>query len=137
MEAAENAGGAGFRMTPLSLVYILSLLVLGTLLALTLFRPLAAGREYPTVQKEQLLQTPSGWVVQFDLVNPSAQDIHYTIRTALDGERPYQEPVLVRAGGAFTYSQQIPAQSVTAGVFRVTIDSDRNAAPFNEAFYLK
>lgn len=44
------------KMPPIRVIYILSLAVLGLLLVLAFFMPLATGKEYSTVQKEQVIK---------------------------------------------------------------------------------
>jgi len=121
-----------------SLFYILSLVVLGVLAVLVLFRPLATGQEFSTVQKEQLLKTSDGWIIQFDLVNQEDRDTRYRLRFTVDEGVPYEESVLVPTGGVYTYTHHVGAERVTGGRVNMTIFRDREAAPLEKAtYYLK
>ena len=52
-------------MSMVRVFYILSLVILAVLIAFTVFRPMASGDKYSEVQKEQLLETESKWIIQF------------------------------------------------------------------------
>lgn len=118
--------------------YILSLLLLGVLAVLVFFRPLAIGREYSAVQKEQLLKTKDGLIIQFDLVNQEEKDTRYRLNFVVDGGTPYEEFVLLPAGGVYTCTHHVEAKRVTAGRVEMTIYRDREAAPLEKAtYYLK
>ncbi len=56
-------------MSRLRAIYIAALVVLGVLLAFTVFKPMAMGEKYRQVQREQLLQTENEWIIQFDIIN--------------------------------------------------------------------
>ena len=126
------------RTPRISIVYSVSLLILGTLSVLVLFRPFATGKEFATVQKEQLLKTKDGWVIQFDLVNQEEECTRYKIRVVVDEGRPYEEIVLVRGGGIFTYVHHIKEGGVTAGIVKITIFTENDTTPIEETtYYLK
>ncbi len=119
-------------------IYILSLIILGLLLISVFFQPFAASKEYSTVQKEQLLKTDDGWIIQFDLVNREDNDVGYLIRCLAGENASYQEPVLVPAGGIYTYSRHIRADKVAAERLKMTILRGGEKLPFEETtYYLK
>jgi len=118
--------------------YIFSLLFLGVLAVLVFFRPLATGKEYSSVQKEQLLKTRDGFIIQFELVNREKKDTRYRLNFTVDGGTPYEEFVLVPAGGVYTCTHHVEAKRVTAGRVEMTIYRDREAIPLEKAtYYLK
>lgn len=126
------------KIPRLSVFYILSLAVLGTLSVLVLFRPLATGGDYSTIQKEQLLKTKDGWIIQFDLVNREEKGVRYRLNFTVDASAPYEEYVLVPAGGIYTYTHHIGAERVNAGRVQMTIFRDRETTPLEKAaYYLK
>ena len=88
------------------MVYVLSLLALGALLALTVFRPLASGEGYTQIQGEQLLERENEWVVELNIVNQEGQDTEYAIQVVVGVERASEE-VRVRAGQNYKYIYHI------------------------------
>lgn len=126
------------KIPRLSLFYILSLVVLGTLAVLVLFRPLATGGDYSTVQKEQLMKTKDGWIIQFDLVNQEKKDVRYRLNFIIDGGTPYKEAVQVPAGGIYTYTHHVGAGRVSEGRVQMTVFLDGETKPREKAtYYLK
>lgn len=124
------------KIDRVKLLYIISILFLVALFATCFNGPMAGGKSYSMVQREQLVKTRNGWIIQFDLVNQQKQDAHYTIRTVVDQNQPYQEQVLVGSGGIFTFTQQIPAQMVKTGEAKITISSAQSTVPFEETYHL-
>ena len=61
-------------MSRLRISYLLSLAVLGVLLVFTVLIPVVVGGKCSEVQREGLLRTEEGWVVQFDIIN---HDVRY------------------------------------------------------------
>jgi len=124
-------------MTRLKIVYIASLVILGVLIAFTVFRPMATGEEYSTVQREQCLQTEDEWIIQFDIINHEGIDQYYTITVVIDA-KSYSEDVLIQNGKMFNYIHHIRRNRVTEGIATFTICNKGEKTPFEQAtYYLK
>jgi hypothetical protein len=124
-------------MPRLRIVYILSLVILGVLIAFAVFRPMIGGGEYSEVQKEQLLQTENEWIIQFNIVNHEGRDQKYTITVVVDGKQ-YSEKVLIHDGRIFTYIHHIYPDRVSDGDVSFAIYKEGEATPFEEVtYYLK
>ena len=124
-------------MSRLRIVYIASLVILGVLVAVTVFQPMVTGGKYSEVQREQLLQTEDEWIIRFDIINHEGIDQEYTITVVIDG-KPYSQKVLVRDGKMFTYIRHIRYDRVTEGIVSFTICKEGEATPIEQAtYYLK
>jgi len=124
-------------MPRLRIVYILSLVILGVLIAFTVFRPMIGGGEYSEVQKEQLLKTESEWIIQLNIINHEGRDQNYTITVVVDGKQ-YSEKVLIHDGRIFAYIHHIYPDRVSDGDVSFAIYKEGEATPFDEAtYYLK
>lgn len=111
--------------------------MLAVLTAFTVFQPMATGSEYSEVQKEQLLQTESEWIIQFDIINHEGRDQNYTINV-LVGEKLYTDIILIRDGAKFSYIQHIRRDMITVGDVSFTIYKEGEATPFEQVtYYLK
>ena len=124
-------------MSKLRIIYIASLIILGVLIAVTVFRPMAVGGEYSEVQREQLLQTEEEWIIQFDIINHEGKDQNYTISVVVDG-KPYSQKVLIRDKGKFSYIQHVYPDRITDGIVSFTICKEGEETPLEQAtYYLK
>ena len=121
-------------MSKIRIAYIASLVILAVLVAFTVFRPMATGGRYSEVQKEQLLQKESEWVIQFDIINHEGRDQEYTIN-ALVGEKTFTESVLIRDGRRFSYMHHIRPDEITDGDVIFAIYKEGEATPFEQATY--
>ncbi len=98
-------------MKKLKILYILSMVGLGLLVALAVFRPLVSGGQYTEVQKQSLLRREGDWLIKFDVVNHEGKDVTYNIDVLVDGQLS-TSTVLVRNEKAFTYMKEVtPAAS--------------------------
>ena len=124
-------------MSKLRIIYIASLIILGVLIAVTVFQPMAVGGEYSEVQREQLLQTEDEWIIRFDIINHEGIDQEYTITVVIDG-KPYSQKVLVRDDKMFTYIRHIRCDRITEGIVSFTICKEGEETPFEQTtYYLK
>jgi len=124
-------------VSKLRIIYIVSLVILAVLIGFAFFRPMATGGKYSEVQKEQLLETESEWIIQFVIINHEGRDQNYTINV-LVGEKLYTESVLIRDGRRFSYIHHIRRDMITDGVVSFTIYKEGEATPFEQAtYYLK
>ena len=124
-------------MSGLRIIYIASLVILGTLLVFTVFRPVATSGEYSEVRRAQLLQTDDEWIIQFDLINHEDRKQDYTMAVLVDGKQ-YTEDVSILSGRVFTYIHRIPRDAAGAGDVGFTIYKEGEADPLEQVtYYLK
>ena len=121
-------------MSKLRILYILSLIVLGVLLVFTVFRPMISGGKYSEIQREQLLQSEDGYVIQFDIKNYEGRETDYTINILIDGQ-PSTITATVKDEGSFTYIKHINRDRLNDGVVSLTIHKEGQESPFEEAIY--
>lgn len=121
-------------MSKLRIIYIVTLVILVVLIASTVFRPMATSSPYSEVQKAQLLETESEWIIQLVIINHEGEDQNYTIN-ALVGERLYTESVLIRGGRMFSYIHHIPRHTISGGDASFTIYKEGEATPLEEVTY--
>ena len=116
-------------------VYIVSLVVLGILTCFLFIHPFTKGNKYDTVQKEQLLKTKDGWIIQFDLINSTEKDIRYSIKIGGNNVQPYEESVIVRSRGVFTYIHHIQKSTFADKKLNISIFREGAKKPFETATY--
>jgi len=122
-------------MSKSKVLLALSLVILGVLLAGIFLLPIAGGEpKYSVVQRESLLQTDNGWIVQFDIVNHEEQDKDYTVNLSVDGKQS-TITVSIRARGVFTYIRHIYKDQVTKGEVSFTIYKGGEAPYVKKATY--
>jgi len=93
----------------LKIIYIASLILLGLLVSLTVFKPLAKGAHYNDVQHESLIKNDQEWVLQFNLINDNTSAKTYQVSVDKDGE-VYQDQVTVAGESEYTYIQHFLRQ---------------------------
>ena len=124
-------------MSRLKIVYILSLVALVALIGFTVFKPIAQDVKYSEVQREQLLETEDGWIIQFDIINHEGKDTEYTI-SVLVNDKPSTLTVSVKDEKAFTYIKHINSNKLTEGKVSFMVYKDGGTVPFEEGtYYLK
>lgn len=121
-------------MSKLGIIYIGSLGILAVLLVFTVFQPMATGDKYSEVQKEQLLETESEWIIQVDIINNEGRDQNYTINVLVD-EILYTDSILIRDGAKFSYIHHIRRDTIINGDVSFTIYKEGEAAPFEKVIY--
>lgn len=124
----------------LRIFYTLSLVILGVLLASTVFHPLAAGGGYSEVQREGLIEAEDGWIIQFDLINCEGREQYYTIRVVVNDGKPYEEDVLLIHDRKFRFVRRIPSHELNGEQNKVAfaIYKEGEDTPFEQAtYYLK
>ncbi|MFC2017624.1 hypothetical protein ACFLUD_04355 [Chloroflexota bacterium] len=119
------------------ILYILSLVILGVLLVFTVFKPMATGGEFSEVQRESLLETEEGWIIQFDLVNHEWKDQRYTIGVSVNEGKPYRESLLLRDGRTYTFVRRINSYELSGDKDKVifAIYKEGEDTPFEQATY--
>ena len=124
-------------MTKLKILFIVSLGILGVLLALTLFRPLGGDGKTSEVVRESLLRTENEWIAEFDIINPQESEQLYTITVTMDGMQ-YNEDALIQPGKTFTYIHHIYPDRLTEGCVTITICREGESTPVEQVtYYLK
>jgi len=124
-------------MSRAKITYIASLVILGVLIAFTVFRPMVTGEEYSEVQRAQLLEAEDQSIVELHIINHEGKDQNYTITVEVDGKQ-YNESVLIPDGRIFTYIHHIYPDRVSDGDVSFAIYKEGEATPFEEVtYYLK
>ena len=121
-------------MSKLRIIYITSLVILAVLIAFTVFRPMAVGGKYSEIQKEQLLETESEWIIQFDIINHEGRDQKYTINVMV-GEELDTDAVLIRDGAKFSYIPHIRRDMITDKGVSFAVYKEGEATPFEQVTY--
>ena len=124
-------------MSRRKILYIVSLVILVVLVGFTVIRPMAAGRGYSEVQREQLLQAEGEWIIQFNIINHEGEDKNYTINALTDGKL-HRQDVLIPNGATFTYVHHVYPERLTEGKVSFAFYKEGEATPFEETtYYLK
>lgn len=125
-------------MLRLRVLFVISLVILGVLLAQVFLRPMTGSEEkYSEASRASLLQTKNGWILQFDIVNHESEESRYTIDVIVDGNA-YQDSCLINPGGLYTYIHQISRDRITEGKVNIDIRKDNEDVPFEQGtYYLK
>ena len=124
-------------MPKLRIIFIASLVILGVLIAFTVFRPMATGEEYSEVQRAQLLEREDQWIIEFDIINREGKDTSYTIKVVSDG-KSYTESVSIRNGGMFTYIHHFYPDKLTKKEVSFAVYREGESTPIEQAtYYLK
>ncbi|MFC1984490.1 hypothetical protein ACFLU0_00545 [Chloroflexota bacterium] len=90
-------------------------------MAFTVFRPMVVGEKYSEVQRESLLKTEEGWIIQFDLINNEGEDQSYTISLSIDDDKPYKEDVFLPDGRIYRFVRRIHAGELAGDTGRVDL----------------
>jgi hypothetical protein len=116
-----------------TIAYIVSLVVLGGLLGLTIIHPVSKSMQYSVIQNESLANTGNGWTLQFTLTNPFPQDTAFEIKVQLDAGQPYTQDVTVPAGHSYGFMMPISADDVKSGSkLHLNVFAGQASAPFEQ-----
>jgi hypothetical protein len=119
----------------LRVAYIASLVILGVLIAVTVFQPMATGSEYRQVQRAQLLEREDRWIIELHIFNHEAQDTNYTINVLVD-EELCTESIQLKQGELFKYSHHISRDKLDQAIkVLVAVHKDGEATPFEQVNY--
>lgn len=121
-------------MSKLRAFYISSLMILGVVLVLAVFRPTVFGSEYTEVQRAQLLEREDQWIIEFDIINREGEDVSYTIKVLTD-EKLYTESVLIRDGGTFTFIHHFYPDRPIENEVSFAVYKKGESAPVEQATY--
>jgi len=122
------------KVSGLKIAYVVGLVILGLLVVFTVFRPMITGGEYTEVQREQLLQTESEWIIQFDIINHEGKGTNYTINVQA-GSKQYNENVLIPNGRRFSYIHHFYRDGISDGEVTFTIYKEDEDTPFEQVTY--
>jgi hypothetical protein len=121
-------------MSKLRLFYVLSLVILGVLLVLTVFRPMVSGEKYSEVSQESIIQQKDRWIIQFNIINREGKEMGYVINWST-GEKTYSEKVALKDGRIFTYIHYVYPEAVQEGKVNLEIYKEGETTPFEQATY--
>jgi len=121
-------------MSKLRIVYIVSLVIVGVLVVLTVFRPMLSGEKFSTVSQLSIIKTEDEWIIQFDIINREGEDTNYTINWSTGGET-YSQRVLIRDGKKYTSIYNFYPHTVKEGKAHLTVCKEGEATPFEECTY--
>ena len=108
-------------MSKLRLVFVISLVILGTLVMFTVFRPMASAQRFSEVCRESIIQREDEWIIQFDIINKEGRDINYIINWYTGGEIYNSKTVSIKAGRTFTNIQHLYPETVKEGKVSLSI----------------
>lgn len=121
----------------LRIIFIVSLVLLGVLVVLAVFRPLVTGREYSVVGRESTLQTGDQWIIQFDIINREGKDMGYNL-VWLSGGETYTERVVVGNGRIYSHIRHVYLATVKEDKVNLIIYKEGETTPFEQVtYYLK
>jgi hypothetical protein len=99
-------------MFKLRVVYISLLVVLGVLVLFTIVKPTGTGSKYSEIQRESLLKSDNGWVIQFDIMNHEGGEQNYTVHFVINDDKPYVEEIQLQNKMSFTFIRRIQKNEV-------------------------
>ncbi len=121
-------------MSRLRVIYMLSVLLLGTLTVLAVFRPVASDARYSEVQQAELMRLDKEWILQFNIINHEGRDINYTVKTSVAGI-PGVQTITVGDGRFVSYRQHIRPEDLSGGQLSFAVYKESENAPFEQATY--
>jgi len=121
-------------MSKLRVVYIVSLIILGVLVAFTVFRPMTSGEKHSTVSGESIIETEDETIIEFNILNREGKDTTYVINWSTGG-KTYSQRVLIRDGKGFTCVRHFYPETVKEGKVHLTIHKEGEETPFEECTY--
>ena len=122
-------------MLKLRIIFVASLLILGVLLAFTLFRPMTVGQKFETLIRESVIQEEDEWVIQINLINKEGEVSDYTIEWSTGGEIYNSKNVSIKNGRTFTNIHHVYPETVREGEIHLTIYKEGEPAPFEQSTY--
>ncbi|MFC2034497.1 hypothetical protein ACFLTT_03770 [Chloroflexota bacterium] len=123
-------------MAPLRIkvFYIASLVLLAILVIFVIFQPLERSSGYSEVQQEQLLQTNSEWIIQFDILNHEGKRQDYTINVLVNGKE-YTEDVSIGDGKAYSFIYHIQRDTVGDSPIKFDVYAQGKENPIEQVTY--
>jgi len=122
-------------MLKLRIIFIASLLILGVLLAFTLFRPITVGQKFETLIRESIIQEEDEWIIQINIINKEDKITDYTIEWSTGEETYYSERVSIKNGRTFTNIHHVYPETVREGEINLAIYKAGEPTPFEQSTY--
>ena len=122
-------------MSKLRIIFVASFLILGVLLAFTLFRPMVLGQEFETLIRESIIQEEDEWIIQINIINKEGEVTDYTIEWSTGGEIYNSKNVTIKNGRTFTNIHHVYPQTVQEGEVYLTIYKEGEPTPFEQSTY--
>ncbi len=121
-------------MSKLRLVFIISLIILGVLLVVTVFRPMAIGGEFSTVARESVIRDSERWTIELNIINKEGKDVTYTIIWS-SGEESKTQQMRVGDGRVYNHIHFVYPEAVKDGKVDLIIYKGDEATPFEQTTY--
>ncbi|MFC1893761.1 hypothetical protein ACFLYR_07045 [Chloroflexota bacterium] len=122
-------------MSRIKIAYIISLVILGVLVAFTVFKPVVANEEYSEVQRAQLLESEDQWIIELHILSHEVQDTDYNICVFVD-EQLITEHIRLRPGELFKHIHHISRDKERE--VSITVYKEGQDSPLEQAtYYLK
>lgn len=123
-------------MTPkLKIVFIVSLVLLGVLLAFTVFQPITSGGEFSTVASESIIKRENEWVIVINIINKADESTVYSIAWSTGGTIYNSKDVLIKSGRTFTDMHHVYPETATDGKIDLTICKGDDPTPIEQSTY--
>jgi hypothetical protein len=122
-------------MSKLRIIFVVSLLILGVLLAFTLFRPITFGQKFETLIRESVIQEEDEWIIQINIINKEGEVTDYTIEWSTGGEIYNSKNVTIKNGRTFTNIHHVYPETVREGEINLTIYKEGEPTPFEQSTY--
>ena len=122
-------------MSKLRIIFVVSLLILGVLLAFTLFRPITFGQKFETLIRESVIQEEDEWIIQINIINKEGEVTDYTIEWSTGGEIYNSKNVSIKNGRTFTNIHHVYPETVREGEINLTIYKEGEPTPFEQSTY--
>ena len=121
-------------MAKLRIVFIASLVIMGVLVALTVFRPMMSGEKFNTVYHESIIETEDEWIIESTIINREGKDTWYTFSWST-GVDTYSEKVWLKDGRKFKFIYHCYPETVKEGKVHLAIYKEGETIPFEESTY--
>ena len=122
-------------MSKFSIIFIVSLVILGGLLVFTVFRPMAAGEKFSALTRESIIQAEDEWIIQVSIINREGLAASYIIEWSTGGELYSRQVVRIENGRTFTNMHHVYPDTVKEGKIQLTIYREGETTPFEESTY--
>lgn len=123
-------------MAPIRMVYLISLGILGVVLAAVIYSIPGESTKYKEVSRSELILVEQGWVLQMDLSNHEDISEKYAISVKVDDTNIDEQNILIQPESRFRFSYGVAAGQGETVSFKVYLES--NEPPlWEQEFYQK
>ena len=112
----------------------MSILILGVLLVLTVFRPMASEEKGGIISQESVIEKADEWIIEFAIINREGEDTRYIINWST-GDETYNERVLIKDRHKFKYIYHCYPETVKEGKVHLSVYKEGETTPFEETTY--